>query len=62
MAKWPNHFISVKQFQKRPNGNPGRGKKRGVELIKVGKNFKNFSMFVQKSDEMREKNVILFFK
>ena len=23
MAKWPNHFISGKQFQKRPNGNPG---------------------------------------
>jgi hypothetical protein len=22
MAKWPNHFISGKQFQKRPNGNP----------------------------------------
>jgi len=21
-AKWPNHFISGKQFQKRPNGNP----------------------------------------
>jgi len=20
--KWPNHFISGKQFQKRPNGNP----------------------------------------
>jgi hypothetical protein len=20
--KWPNHFISYKQFQKRPNGNP----------------------------------------
>ena len=24
MAKWPNHFISGKQFQKRPNGNPGK--------------------------------------
>jgi len=24
MAKWPNHFISSKQFQKRPNGNPGK--------------------------------------
>jgi len=23
MAKWPNLFISGKQFQKRPNGNPG---------------------------------------
>jgi len=23
MAKWPNHFISGKQFQKRPNDNPG---------------------------------------
>jgi len=22
MTKWPNHFISGKQFQKRPNGNP----------------------------------------
>ncbi len=22
MAKWPNHFISGKRFQKRPNGNP----------------------------------------
>jgi hypothetical protein len=22
MAKWPNHFISGKQFQKRPDGNP----------------------------------------
>jgi len=22
MAKWPNYFISGKQFQKRPNGNP----------------------------------------
>jgi len=22
MAKWPNHFISGKQFQKWPNGNP----------------------------------------
>jgi len=22
MAKWPNHFISGKQFQKRLNGNP----------------------------------------
>jgi len=22
MAKWPNHFISGKQFQKTPNGNP----------------------------------------
>ncbi len=22
MAKWPNHFIYGKQFQKRPNGNP----------------------------------------
>ncbi len=22
MAKWPNHFISGKKFQKRPNGNP----------------------------------------
>jgi hypothetical protein len=24
MAKWPSHFISGKQFQKRPNGNPDR--------------------------------------
>jgi hypothetical protein len=24
MAKWPNHFISGKQFQKRPNGNPAK--------------------------------------
>ncbi len=23
MAKWPNYFFSGKQFQKRPNGNPG---------------------------------------
>ncbi len=23
-AKWPNHFISRKLFQKRPNGNPAR--------------------------------------
>ncbi len=23
MAKWPNSFISGKQLQKRPNGNPG---------------------------------------
>ncbi len=22
MAKWPNHFISGKQFQKGPNGDP----------------------------------------
>jgi hypothetical protein len=22
MANWPNHFISDKQFQKSPNGNP----------------------------------------
>jgi len=25
MAKLPNHFISGKQFQKRPNGNPATG-------------------------------------
>ncbi len=25
MAKWQNHFISGKQFQKRPNGNPATG-------------------------------------
>jgi hypothetical protein len=25
MAKLPNHFISGKQFQKSPNGNPGIG-------------------------------------
>ena len=25
MEKWPNRFISSKQFQKRSNGNPGFG-------------------------------------
>ncbi len=28
MAKWPNHFISGKQFQKRPNGNPAPNDKK----------------------------------
>jgi len=30
MAKWPNHFISGKQFQKRPNGNPDKYVQRAI--------------------------------
>ncbi len=28
ISKWPNHFISGKLFQKRPNGNPETRKTR----------------------------------
>ena len=32
MAKWPNHFISDKQFHKRQNGNPDeRDRERGID-------------------------------
>ncbi len=46
MAKWPNHFISSKLFQKRPNGNPDDDKRMmwkreggGVENARVSVGF-----------------------
>jgi hypothetical protein len=37
MAKWPKHFISGKQFQKRPNGNPANERQSKVNVLKTWK-------------------------
>jgi hypothetical protein len=33
LAKWPNHFISGKLFQRMPNGNPDAVSQMQIELI-----------------------------
>jgi hypothetical protein len=39
MAKWPNHFISDKQFKKRPNGNPDASNVENHSTRRVEHNF-----------------------